>query len=102
MIKKIWGYIQFFVMSLVVFCIAYMIFAFTYYPKKMERFCTSIEKGALIDNVKKEIIKNNFDGFNNVQDKRILVSDIRTMGTSTCTIYYDNDERVYSTSYMND
>jgi len=87
---------------LILFYILYIIFVFTYYPKKMQEFCDSINEGNLINDVQRDVENNNFEQYKNTQDKRLLVSDPRTIGKSTCTIYYKDNGQVYKKLYMND
>ena len=68
----------------------------------MQNFCDSISEGDLIRDVEKEVKNNNFKQYKNTQDRRLLIFDDKTMGKSTCTIYYKDNERVYKKSYMND
>lgn len=82
--------------------VLYIIFGFTYYPKKMQEFCASINEGDLINDVEREVNNNNFEQYKNTQDKRLLVSDPRTIGKSTCTISYKDNGQVYKKSYVND
>lgn len=79
----------------------YSAFVFTYYPKQMQKFCDSIEKGDLIQDIKKQADDNNFEYSENIQSK-VLIYDTRTMGRSTCFISYKDDGQVSDTSYMND
>lgn len=91
------------ILTIIMSCVLiYFTFVFTYYPKKMQNFCDSISEGDLISDVEKEVKNNNFKQYKNTQDRRLLISDNKTMGKSTCTIYYKDNERVYKKSYMND
>lgn len=91
------------ILTIIMSCVLiYSTFVFTYYPKKMQNFCDSISEGDLISDVEKEVKNNNFKQYKNTQDRRLLISDNKTMGKSTCTIYYKDNERVYKKSYMND
>jgi len=90
------------IITIIMTCaLLYSAFAFTYYPKQMQRFCDSIEKGDLIQDVKKQADDNNFEYSENIQSKA-LIYDTRTMGRSTCSIDYKDDGQVSNTSYMND
>ena len=102
MIKKIWRYIKIIMTFLMLFYVLYIIFVFTYYPKKMQAFCNSISERELISDVEKEVKNNNFKQYKNTQNKRLLVYDHKTIGKSTCTIYYKDNRQVYKKSYMND
>ena len=91
------------ILTIIMSCVLiYSTFVFTYYPKKMQNFCDSISEGELISDVEKEVKNNNFKQYKNTQDRRLLIFDDKTMGKSTCTIYYKDNERVYKKSYMND
>lgn len=91
------------ILTIIMSCVLiYSAFVFTYYPKKMQNFCDSISEGDLISDVEKEVKNNNFKQYKNTQDRRLLIFDDKTMGKSTCTIYYKDNERVYKKSYMND
>ena len=91
------------ILTIIMSCVLiYSTFVFTYYPKKMQNFCDSISEGDLISDVEKEVKNNNFKQYKNTQDRRLLIFDDKTMGKSTCTIYYKDNERVYKKSYMND
>ena len=77
----------------------YTAFAFTYYPKKMQNFCDSINKGDLIQHIKQQADDNNFEYSENIQSK-VLISDTKTMGRSTCFVNYEENGQVSDTSYM--
>jgi len=79
----------------------YTAFAFMYYPKKMQNFCDSINKGDLIQHIKQQADDNNFEYSENIQSK-VLISDTKTMGKSTCFVNYEENGQVSDTSYMND
>lgn len=102
MIKKIWSYIKIIMTFLILFYVSYIIFTFTYYPKKMQKFCDSTTIGESIEESKRNADTNNFSYRLNRESKTLMVHDTKTMGTSTCLISYDMDNKVYDKSYMGD
>ena len=102
MIEKIWRYIKIIMTFLMLFYVLYIIFVFTYYPKKMQAFCDSTTIGESIEGLKEKADTNNFRYSEDIQSKGLIVYDIKTIGTSTCFISYTDNGQVSKKSYRND
>ena len=64
---------------LILFYVSYIIFTFTYYPKKMQKFCDSTTIGESIEESKRNADTNNFSYRLNRESKTLMTPAVKSV-----------------------